>query len=166
MSIVGRLSRRRFLRGTGAAALGAAGGITCPRLVFAQNKKAIKFTLAWVAEGGSLFTFVAKGMGFWDKYGLDVDIARGSDRSPPHKRSAKAGSISGCRRRRSPFLADDQRVADGGARRRAHMMRRWHRRNDRRPDQDPEGSRGPKDGLGGNFRRLPVFCRYLPKRLA
>jgi ABC-type nitrate/sulfonate/bicarbonate transport system substrate-binding protein len=78
MSIVGRLSRRRFLRGTGAAALGAAGGIACPRLVFAQNKKAIKFTLAWVAEGGSLFTFVAKGMGFWEKHGLDVDIARGS----------------------------------------------------------------------------------------
>jgi ABC-type nitrate/sulfonate/bicarbonate transport system substrate-binding protein len=73
MSIVGRLSRRRFLRGTGAAALGAAGGIACPRLVFAQNKKAIKFTLAWVAEGGSLFTFVAKGMGFWDKHGLDVE---------------------------------------------------------------------------------------------
>jgi NitT/TauT family transport system substrate-binding protein len=78
MSIAGRLSRRRFLRGTGAAALGAAGGIACPRLVFAQNKKAIKFTLAWVAEGGSLFTFVAKGMGFWEKHGLDVDIARGS----------------------------------------------------------------------------------------
>jgi ABC-type nitrate/sulfonate/bicarbonate transport system substrate-binding protein len=78
MSIVGRLSRRRFLRGTGAAALGAAGGIACPGLVFAQNKKAIKFTLPWVAEGSNLFTFVAKGMGFWDKHGLDVDIARGS----------------------------------------------------------------------------------------
>ncbi len=78
MSIEGRLSRRRFLGGTGAAALGAAGGIACPRLVFAQNKKALKFTLAWVAEGASLFCFVAKGMGFWDKHGLDVDIARGS----------------------------------------------------------------------------------------
>ena len=31
-----------------------------------------------MAEGGSLFTFVAKGMGFWEKHGLDVDIARGS----------------------------------------------------------------------------------------
>ena len=72
MSIVGRLSRRRFLRGTGAAA------IACPRLVFAQNKRAIKFNLPWVAEGSNLFTFVAKGMGFWEKHGLDVDIARGS----------------------------------------------------------------------------------------
>ncbi|HKM69351.1 MAG TPA: ABC transporter substrate-binding protein [Stellaceae bacterium] len=78
MSIERRLSRRRFLGGSGAAVLSAAGGIACPRLVFAQNKKPIKFTLAWVAEGGSLFAFVAKGMGFWDKHGLDVDIARGS----------------------------------------------------------------------------------------
>jgi ABC-type nitrate/sulfonate/bicarbonate transport system substrate-binding protein len=70
------LSRRRVIAGAGA--LGVAGGIACPRLVYAQNKKAIKFTLPWVAEGSNLFTFVAKGMGFWDKHGLDVDIARGS----------------------------------------------------------------------------------------
>src|ERR1700731_2210826 len=74
MSITRRLSRRRFLRVSGIAA----GGLTLPRLVFAQNKKAVHFTLPWVAEGSSLFTFVAKGMGFWEKHGLDVDIARGS----------------------------------------------------------------------------------------
>jgi len=78
MNIEGRLSRRRFLGGTGAAALGAASGIARPRLVFAQSKKSIQFTLPWVAEGSNLFTFVAKGMGFWEKHGLDVDIARGS----------------------------------------------------------------------------------------
>ena len=77
MSIERRLSRRRFL-GSGAALLSAAGSIACPRLVFAQNKKSIQFTLPWVAEGSNLFTFVAKGMGFWEKHGLDVDIARGS----------------------------------------------------------------------------------------
>jgi ABC-type nitrate/sulfonate/bicarbonate transport system substrate-binding protein len=38
----------------------------------------VKFTLPWVAEGSNLWTFVAKGMGFWEKRGLDVDIARGS----------------------------------------------------------------------------------------
>ncbi|HVH79344.1 MAG TPA: ABC transporter substrate-binding protein [Stellaceae bacterium] len=38
----------------------------------------MKFTLPWVAEGATLYTFVAKGMGLWDKHGLDVDIARGS----------------------------------------------------------------------------------------
>src|SRR5258707_5985516 len=74
MSIARRLSRRGFLRVSGIAA----GGLTLPRLVFAQNKKAVHFTLPWVAEGSNLFTFVAKGMGFWDKHGLDVDIARGS----------------------------------------------------------------------------------------
>jgi ABC-type nitrate/sulfonate/bicarbonate transport system substrate-binding protein len=47
-------------------------------MVFAQSKKTVKFTLPWVAEGSNLYTFVAKGMGFFDKHGLDVDIARGS----------------------------------------------------------------------------------------
>lgn len=70
-----RLTRRRVLTG---APLAAAVAIALPRMVFAQNKRAIKFTLPWVAEGSNLFTYVAKGMGFWDKHGLDVDIARGS----------------------------------------------------------------------------------------
>src|SRR6266446_8375812 len=74
MSIERRLTRRRLL-GAAAAALS---GITCPRLVFAQTKRPVHFTLPWVAEGSNLFTFVAKGMGFWEKLGLDVDIARGS----------------------------------------------------------------------------------------
>ena len=77
MSDKRRFSRRRFLRGTGAAAVASA-SISCPRLVFAQTKRQVKFTLPWVAEGSNLYTFVAKGMGFWDKHGLDVDIARGS----------------------------------------------------------------------------------------
>src|SRR5271154_4189837 len=74
MSIARRLSRRRFLRVSGIAA----GGLTLPRLVFAQTKRPVHFTLPWVAEGSNLFTFVAKGMGLWEKHGLDVDIARGS----------------------------------------------------------------------------------------
>ena len=74
MSIAQPFSRRRLLRSAGIGT----GGLALPRLVFAQNKKAIHLTLPWVAEGSNLFTFVAKGMGFWDKHGLDVDIARGS----------------------------------------------------------------------------------------
>jgi NitT/TauT family transport system substrate-binding protein len=70
-----RLPRRRILALAGA---GIAGSLTAPRLVFAQNKRAVKFTLPWVAEGATLYAYVAKGMGFWDKHGLDVDIARGS----------------------------------------------------------------------------------------
>src|SRR5882672_1844890 len=78
MAIDRRLTRRRLLGVAGIAVSGAASGLTLPRLVYAQNKKAVHFTLPWVAEGSNLFTFVAKGMGFWDKHGLDVDIARGS----------------------------------------------------------------------------------------
>src|ERR1700751_3161225 len=74
MSITRRLSRRRFLRVSGLAP----GGFTWPGRVLAQNKKAVNFTMPWVAEGSNLFTFVAKGMGFWEKHGLDVEIARGS----------------------------------------------------------------------------------------
>ncbi len=70
-----RLTRRRLLA---AAPFAASLGVALPRMVFAQNRRAIKFTLPWVAEGSNLFTYVAKGMGFWEKHGLDVDIARGS----------------------------------------------------------------------------------------
>jgi NitT/TauT family transport system substrate-binding protein len=49
-----------------------------PRVVFAQSTTPLKFTLLWVAEGSNLWTFVAKGMGFWKKHLLDVDIACGS----------------------------------------------------------------------------------------
>lgn len=67
-------TRRRLLQ---AAAAGAA-SLSLPRLVYAQSLKPVKFTLPWVAEGSNMFTFVAKGMGFWEKHGLDVTIARGS----------------------------------------------------------------------------------------
>lgn len=69
------ISRRRLLAGTAAA---SAASIIAPRLVFAQSKTAVKFTLPWVADGSNLFTFVAKTRGFWDRHGLDVSIARGS----------------------------------------------------------------------------------------
>jgi len=75
MPLQRRLSRRRVLVVAGA---GIAGSLTVPRLVYAQEKHPIKFTLPWVAEGATLYTYVAKGMGLWDKHGLDVDIARGS----------------------------------------------------------------------------------------
>jgi ABC-type nitrate/sulfonate/bicarbonate transport system substrate-binding protein len=71
-------SRRRLLRSTGGALAGLAGALAKPRLVFAQNKTPIKFTLPWVPEGSDLFAFTAKGMGLWDKHGLDVAMARGT----------------------------------------------------------------------------------------
>ena len=74
MSTVKRVSRRRFLTTVGATA----GAIALPRLVFAQNLKTVQFTLPWVAEGSNVFIWAAKGMGLWEKRGLDVQIARGS----------------------------------------------------------------------------------------
>lgn len=76
MNIAPRVSRRRVLALAGASAAAASVGI--PRLVYAQNVKPVKFTLPWVADGSNLYSYVAKEMGFWEKHGLDVSIARGS----------------------------------------------------------------------------------------
>src|SRR5580692_2064807 len=88
MSIERRLSRRRVL---GAAGL-AAGSIALPRLVFAQNKKAVTFTLPWVAEGSNLFTFVAK------RYGV-LGEARARCRYRPRLGIGRRGASD----RRSPL---------------------------------------------------------------
>ena len=78
MSTQRHFTRRYLLRAAGVAAAGAASSLALPRLVFAQNVKPVKFALPWVSEGSNLFAYVAKGMGFWEKHGLDVSIARGS----------------------------------------------------------------------------------------
>jgi NitT/TauT family transport system substrate-binding protein len=72
------ITRRRLLKAAGIAASGVATNLPLPRLVYAQTLKPVKFTLPWVSEGSNMFTYVAKGMGFWEKHGLDVSIARGS----------------------------------------------------------------------------------------
>jgi NitT/TauT family transport system substrate-binding protein len=71
----GQYSRRRLLSSASGA---LAGAVAMPRLVFAQNKTPIKFVLPWVPEGSDLFAYTAKGMGLWDKHGLDVSVARGT----------------------------------------------------------------------------------------
>jgi NitT/TauT family transport system substrate-binding protein len=76
MNLDRSITRRRLLATAGMAAAGAA-ALPLPRLAYAQTAKPVKFTLPWVAEGSNLFTYVAKEMGFWDKHGLDVSIARG-----------------------------------------------------------------------------------------
>ena len=77
MKMQRRLTRRNVLR-TAALTAAMTSALPAPRLVFAQSLKPVKFTLPWVSEGSNLFTYVAKGMGFWEKHGLDVSIARGS----------------------------------------------------------------------------------------
>ena len=70
-------TRRRFL--TSAAALGAA-AVASPailRSATAKDLTKIKMILAWLPEGSYAYAYVAKKKGYWEKRGLDVDIARG-----------------------------------------------------------------------------------------
>lgn len=77
MNLDRTITRRRLLATTGIAAAGVAANLPLARLVYAQTAKPVKFTLPWVADGSNLYSYVAKEMGFWDKHGLDVSIARG-----------------------------------------------------------------------------------------
>jgi NitT/TauT family transport system substrate-binding protein len=69
-------SRRTLL--TAAATLPIAAAATqfaTPAL--AQGAKTVKFTLPWLANGSSLFAFVAKNQGYFKKRGIDISISRG-----------------------------------------------------------------------------------------
>lgn len=70
-----RTTRRGFLRtaATGAAALGLAARFPTPALAATRT---IKLTLPWLAQGSSLFTYVARAK-FMAARGIDLDIARG-----------------------------------------------------------------------------------------
>lgn len=70
----GPVSRRKVLGGMAAAAAIS----TLPRRVAAQGSRAVKLSLPWVAEGSSLFSFVAKHQGYWTKHGLNVELLRGT----------------------------------------------------------------------------------------
>jgi ABC-type nitrate/sulfonate/bicarbonate transport system substrate-binding protein len=61
----------------GATALGCAsqGLIASPAI--AQPLKSVKFTLPWLANGSTCFPYIAKHLGVFKKYGLDVSISRG-----------------------------------------------------------------------------------------
>ena len=58
-----------------AVAAGAA-ALTFPAI--SQGMTKVTFTTSWLPEGPNLFAYVARDMGFWKKYGLDVSVARGS----------------------------------------------------------------------------------------
>lgn len=71
-----KLSRRSMLKA--AAALPAAAAtarFSSPAI--AQGARAVKFTLPWLANGSSLFAFVAKNQGYFKKRGIDISISRG-----------------------------------------------------------------------------------------
>ena len=68
------VSRRKVLGGVAAAAAVTA----LPRRVRSQGARSVKLSLPWVAEGSSLFTFVARHNGYWSKHGLNVELLRGT----------------------------------------------------------------------------------------
>jgi ABC-type nitrate/sulfonate/bicarbonate transport system substrate-binding protein len=67
------ITRRQVLQ----AGLGSVVGATLGVPAFAQALRPIKLTLPWLANGSTLFTYVAKNQGFFKKRGLDVTISRG-----------------------------------------------------------------------------------------
>lgn len=70
------LDRRQVLKaGAGAAAL-AASGLSAPALSQGLLRP-VKLTLPWLANGSTLFTYVAKNQGYFKRRGLDVAITRG-----------------------------------------------------------------------------------------
>ena len=70
-----RSSRRSVLAAGGAALIGAAtAGLSMP--AFAQ-RRTVKFTLSWLAEGASAYIYVAKELGYFAKRGIDLQISRG-----------------------------------------------------------------------------------------
>ena len=64
---------RRSLMTQGAA---AAGALLLPLPAIAATRT-VKFTLAWLAQGNSIYTFVARDKGMMKARGIDLDIARG-----------------------------------------------------------------------------------------
>jgi ABC-type nitrate/sulfonate/bicarbonate transport system substrate-binding protein len=73
--IIPSLSRRTLLKAAaGGAAMAAAGPLSAPAI--AANRP-VKFTLAWLAQGTTLYVYLAKAKGFFSQRGLDVEISRG-----------------------------------------------------------------------------------------
>lgn len=74
----GGVSRRGFLKTTaGAAALAGAGLAPNLPMPAVAASRTVKFTLAWLAQGSSLYAYVARSKGFMKARGIDLEIARG-----------------------------------------------------------------------------------------
>jgi NitT/TauT family transport system substrate-binding protein len=69
-------SRRTLLRRTAAVLVGGAIGSRLPMPALAALRP-VKFTLAWLAQGSSLYVYIARAKGMTKARGIDLDIARG-----------------------------------------------------------------------------------------
>jgi NitT/TauT family transport system substrate-binding protein len=65
---------RRQVMARASAALAAS---SFPAPAISQGAMSIKMTLPWLPQGSQFFPFVARKKGFWQRRGLDVQIARG-----------------------------------------------------------------------------------------
>jgi NitT/TauT family transport system substrate-binding protein len=69
-------SRRSVLRRVGAALATSAIAPVLPMPALGAPRT-VKFTLAWLAQGTSLYTYVSRARGMMQARGIDLDIARG-----------------------------------------------------------------------------------------
>jgi NitT/TauT family transport system substrate-binding protein len=67
-----KLTRRTALAGAAVAAM--AGGLARPAIA---QRRAVKFTLPWLAEGNYIYLVAGKQKGIFAKHGIDIDISRG-----------------------------------------------------------------------------------------
>src|SRR5260221_13448151 len=72
----GETTRRRFLLRTMGATAAAAAFTRLPMLAIAAPR-AVKYTLAWLAQGSSTYVYMARAKGFMKARGIDLDISRG-----------------------------------------------------------------------------------------
>jgi NitT/TauT family transport system substrate-binding protein len=70
------MTPRRGISRRGVLAGAAAGALLLPRPGIAQPRT-VKFTLAWLAQGGFAYVYVARAKGIMKARGIDFDIARG-----------------------------------------------------------------------------------------
>jgi NitT/TauT family transport system substrate-binding protein len=64
-------TRRGFLHTSGVAALASV-----PTVAYSQTRP-VRFTLPWLAQGTSAFTYIGKDKGFFKQRGIDLQISRG-----------------------------------------------------------------------------------------
>jgi len=162
--IVGRLSRRRFFAVRGGRAR-AAGGITCPRLVFAQNKKGLNSRLLGGGGRQPVHFRPPRAWAFWDKYGLDVDIARGSGSLAASQAIGEGRFDFGMFAAVDRHSADDQRVAAVALAACAYDATMGIGVMNDGPIKTPkdlEGRKMASVATSGDYPFLPLF----PKRLA
>jgi NitT/TauT family transport system substrate-binding protein len=69
-------SRRTLLRRTAAVLVGGAIGSRLPMPALAALRP-VKFTLAWLAQGSSLYVYIARAKGMTKARGIDLEISRG-----------------------------------------------------------------------------------------